>query len=80
MEENIIVRTDPKGFCLNFDWVKYVNENLKDEIDFIIKNNESLAKGKIKSEIEKLLLKYKHGNNIHEHSKQQNKCAAKICS
>ena len=51
MEENIIVRTDPKVFCLNFDWLKYVNENLKDEIDFIIKNNESLAKGKIKSEI-----------------------------
>ena len=70
MEENIIVRTDPKVFCLNFDWLKY----------FIIKKNESLAKGKIKSEIEKLLLKYKHGNNIHEHSKQQNKCAAKICS
>ena len=37
----------------------------------IIKINETLAGNKIKNEIEQLLLKYKHGNNIHEHSKQQ---------
>ena len=34
--------------------------------------NESLAENKIKEEIEPLLLKYKQGNNIHEHGKQQN--------
>ena len=39
---------------------------------FIIKINEHLAENKIKNETEKLLLKYKHGNNFHEHGKQQN--------
>ena len=39
---------------------------------FIIKSNESLAENKIKKEIEQLLLEYKHGNDIHEHGKQQN--------
>ena len=34
---------DPKTFCSNFYWPEYVNENLKHEIEFIIKNNESLA-------------------------------------
>ena len=28
---------------------------------------------KIENEVEQLLLKYKHGNNIHKHGKQQNK-------
>ena len=37
----------------------------------IIKTNGTLAGNKIKSEIEQLLLKYKHGNNIYEHRKQQ---------
>ena len=40
---------------------------------FIIKSNECLAENEIENEIEWLLLKYKHGNNIHEHGKQQNK-------
>ena len=52
---------------------KDADENLKCEIEFIIKSNESLAKNKIKYETEQLLLKYKHGNNINEHGKQQNK-------
>ena len=39
----------------------------------LIKSNESLADNKIKSETEQLLAKYKHGNNIHEYRKQQNK-------
>ena len=34
--------------------------------------NESLAENKITSKIEQFLLKYKHGNNIHEYEKQQN--------
>ena len=72
MEENMIVIRDPKIFCFNFDWPKDVDENLKHEIEFIIKSNESLAKNKIKKEIEQLFLKYKYGNNIHEHEKQQN--------
>ena len=73
MEENMIVIRDPKTFCFNFDWPKDVEENLKYEMEFVIKNSESLAENKIKNEIEQLLLKYKHGNNIHEHGKQQNK-------
>ena len=71
MEENIEIR-DPKTFCFNFDLSKDVDENLKWEIEFIIKNNESSAEIIIKNKIEQLLLKYKHGNNIHEHGKQQN--------
>ena len=72
MEENMIVIRNPKTFCFNFDLPKGVDENLKCEIEFIIKNNESLAEIIIKNEIEQLLLKYKHGNNIHEHGKQEN--------
>ena len=63
---------DAKTFCFDFDWPKYVDENLKHEIEFIYKSNESIAENKIKNEIAQLLLKYKHGNNIHEHGKQQN--------
>ena len=37
----ILIR-DPKTFCFNFDWLN-VDENLKHEIQFIIKSNESLA-------------------------------------
>ena len=72
MEENMIVIRDPKTFSFNFNWPKYVDENVKHEIEFIIISNESLAENKIKNETEQLLLKYKHGNNIHEQGKQQN--------
>ena len=72
INENMIVIRDSKTFCFNFEWPKDVDENLKHEIEFIIKNNKSLAENKIKNEIEQLLLKYKHANNIHEHGKQQN--------
>ena len=54
----------PLNFLFKFC---FVDEDLKHEIEFIIKNNESLA------EIKQLLLKYKHGNNIHENEKQLNK-------
>ena len=49
-------------FCFNFDF----------NFEFILKSNESLAETIIKNEIKQLLLKYKHGNNIHKHGKQQN--------
>ena len=71
MEENIIVIRDRKTF--DFDCPKNIDENLKYEIEFIIKCNEPLAEKKIKNKIEQLLFKCKHGNNIHEHGKQQNK-------
>ena len=60
IEENMIVMRDSKFFCFDFDWSKNVNENLKHEIEFIIKSNESLSENKIKNEIEKCLLKYKY--------------------
>ena len=55
MEENMIVIRDPKTFCFNFYLPKEVDENLKREIEFIIKRNESLAENKIKNQIEQLL-------------------------
>ena len=66
----MIVIRDPKIFCFNFDWPKDVDENLKHENELIMKSNESLAENETKNEIEQLLLKYKHENNIHEHGKQ----------
>ena len=72
MEENMIVMRNLKTFYFNFDQPKDVDEDLKYEIEFIIKSNESLAEDKIKINIEELLLKYKHGNNIYEHKKLEN--------
>ena len=70
---NLMKSLYAKTFCFNFDLPKDVDENLKCEIEFIIKNNDSLAEIIIKSKIEQLLLKYKHGNNINELGEQQNK-------
>ena len=67
----MIVTRDPKTFCFNFDWSKQVDENLKHEIEYVLKTNESLAENKMKNEIEQLLLKDKHENNIHENGKQK---------
>ena len=63
----MIVIRDLKTICFNFDWRKDVDENLKHGIEFIVKSNDALAEHKIKNEIEQLLLKDKHGNDIHEH-------------
>ena len=76
MEENMILIRYPKTFCFNFDWPKVVDDNLKHKIEFIIKSKEYLAENKIKNETEQLLLKCKHGNNIHEHRKQQSEWAS----
>ena len=37
MQENIIVIRETKTFNFTFDWPKDVDENLKHEIEFIIK-------------------------------------------
>ena len=55
MEKNDIVIRDPKTFCFNFNLPKDVDENLKHEIELIIKSNKSLAESKI----EKHIAKYK---------------------
>ena len=67
----MIVTRDFKTFYFNFDFPENADKNLKRQIEFIIKNNEYLADMIIKSKIEQLLLKYRHGNNIHEQVKQQ---------
>ena len=43
----VIIR-EPKTFQFDFDFPKNVDKNLKHEIDFIIKLDESLAENKIK--------------------------------
>ena len=40
MKGNMIVIRDCKTFCFNFDLPKDVDENLKREIEFIIKSND----------------------------------------
>ena len=59
IEEDMIVIRDSKNVVLIL-------------IEFIIKSGESSAENKMKNAIEKLLLKYKHGNIIHEHRTHQN--------
>ena len=72
METNMIAIRDPKRFCFRFYRPKYLQEKLKYEFELIRKINESLAENNVKNKIEKLLLKYKDGNNIHQQGKQQN--------
>ena len=67
----MVVIREPKTFYFNFDLLKDVDKNLKYETELIIKCNQSLAENKIKNKIEKLLLKYKHENNIHEQGKKK---------
>ena len=55
----MIVAIDPQTFNFDFDSAKYVDENLKDEIKFIIKSSESLTESKTKNKIEPLLLSWK---------------------
>ena len=43
MEESMILITDPKTFCFNFDCPKCVDENLKHEIEFTIKSMEKYS-------------------------------------
>ena len=43
VEENMNVVRDPKTFCFNLHFPKDVDDNLKHEIEFIIKSNECLA-------------------------------------
>ena len=56
IEQNAILTRDPKTFYFDFNWPKKnVDQNLKHEIELIIKSNESLAENEIKSKIEQLL-------------------------
>ena len=65
----IVIRDRKSVFMIG---LKDVDGSLKHEIKFIIKRNESLAENKIRKNMEQLVSTYMHGNNIHEHRKQQN--------
>ena len=47
----MIAIRDPKTFYFDFDWPKDVDENLKHEIEFIMKSNESLVENKKKMKL-----------------------------
>ena len=70
MKENMVVIIDLKNFYFDFDLTKDVDENLKYEIEFIVKSNKYLDENKIKSKIEQVLSKYKHGSECNNEYKQ----------
>ena len=55
-----------------FEWPKNIDESFKYENEFIMKSNKSLTENEIKNQIEQLLWKCNHENNIHEYGKHQN--------
>ena len=57
---NFIIRIITELKTIHFGLLKDFGNNLKHEIDFIIKNNEYLAEYIIKNKIFKLLYEYKH--------------------
>ena len=66
------VKREPKTFYFDLNLPKDFDKNLKHEIEFIIKQNESLAEPTLRNEIKQLLSKYKQGSEIPEHGKQKN--------
>ena len=80
MEKNMVVIRETKTLYFDLDLRKDVDKNLKHEIQFITKSNESLAENKIQNETDQILSKYKHGNNIYEHGKQQTELILQIQS
>ena len=53
-EDNMIITREPKTFHFDFNIPRNVDKNLKHEIEFIIKHNESLAEYIIKNDIDQL--------------------------
>ena len=64
----LVITIESKTFP--FDLTKDASINLKHEIYSIIKHKELLAEYTTKKEIRRLLSKYKHGDDIHEHGKE----------
>ena len=50
----MVVIRESKFFYFDFDWHKNVDENLKHETEFIIKNSKSLGENKMTNKIEQL--------------------------
>ena len=67
-DNKLVIITEPK--TIHFNLPKVISNKLKYEIDFIIRDNELLTEHKMKNKISRLLFKYKHVNDIHEHGKQ----------
>ena len=67
----MVVIKEPKTFYFDFDFPKNVDKNLKHEIEFTLKYNESYANNKMQKEIE-------YGNDSHEYGKQKNEWTAQI--
>ena len=61
---------ETKNVHFHFDLLDDVDKSSMDEINHIIERNESSVKHKIKNEVDQLLYKYKHENDIHEQQKQ----------
>ena len=55
-------------FYFYFYWPKNVDENLKNEIEFIIKSNESLAENKIKKETEQVFMNTENSKTNEPHN------------
>ena len=68
-DNKLVITTEPQAF--HFDLAKKADNDLKHKIDSIITDNEPLAEFTTKNEILKSLYKYNHGNDIHEHRKQE---------
>ena len=68
LDNKLVIITLPK--TIYFDLPNDLGNNVKLEIDFIIKHNEFLAEHAMKNEISQLLSKLKHVKDIHEHGKQ----------
>ena len=48
MDDDMVVIREPKTFHFNFDLPKDFDKTLKDDIELVIKHNESLAEKKVK--------------------------------
>ena len=70
IEDKLVITTLPK--TIRFDLSKDFAKNVKHETDSTIEYNEFLTKHTINNKIRQLLLKYNHGNDIHEHEKKYN--------
>ena len=68
LKDNKLIIAELK--TIHFVIPKDVCNNLKYKNDSIIKHNEVLVEQIMKNKISRLLFKYKHVNNIHEHGKQ----------
>ena len=62
--KKLAIIPDPKS--IRFNLIEKSNNNLRYEIDHIIKHNELLAEQRTKNETKQLLYKREHAKDIHE--------------